>query len=203
MRLHSSFLLSLLAASPPIAAQMPTEDTGWHLGGGVEVVRFGHVAVSQGAPGVAAEVRPSGRAAVHLSIGRKHGAWNLDLEAGWAGGHVEAGNDALSIQDRTSDVSRYRLAIGFARRLASAGSGAIAVALAPTLDLWAVDGDNRVRAGAEGRLVLRVPLGAVELENRIGIGLSGNPIEATDIGEVSDRRGLRTVLVGVGLRFRI
>ena len=99
-------------------------------------------------------------------------------------------------------MSRYRLAIGIARRVASAGSGVIAVALAPTLDLWAVDGDNRVRAGAEGRLVLRVPLGAVELENRIGVGFSGNPIEAADIGAVSDLRGLRSILVGVGLRFR-
>jgi hypothetical protein len=202
MRLHTSLLLSLLAAAPPIAAQMPAGNTGWRLGGGVEAVRFGHVAVSEAAPGVAAEVRPSGRPAVQLSVGRRYGSWGLDLEAGWAGGHIEAGNDALVIQDRTSDVSRYRLAIGISRRVASAGSGVIAVALAPTLDLWAVDGEGRVRAGMEGRLVLRVPLGAVELENRIGVGLSGNPIEATDIGEVSDLRGLRAVLVGVGLRFR-
>jgi hypothetical protein len=202
MRLHSSLLLSLLAAAPPIAAQMPADITGWHLGGGVEAVRFGHVAVSEAAPGVAAEVRPSGRSAFNLSVGRRYGAWGLDLEAGWAVGHIEAGNDALVIQDRTSDVSRYRLAIGITRQVTSAGRGVIAVALAPTLDLWAVDGESRVRAGAEGRLVVRVPLAAVELENRIGLGFSGNPIEATDIGAVSDLRGLRTVLVGVGLRFR-
>jgi hypothetical protein len=194
MRLHPSFLFSLLAAAPPITAQRPADGTGWHLGGGVEAVRFGHVAVSEAAPGVAAEVRPSGRPAVHLSVGRKYGAWGLELEAGWAGGHIEAGNDAVSLQDRTSDVSRYRVTIGIARRVAAAGSGALAVALAPTLDLWVVNGDSRV--------MLRVPLGAVELENRIGVGFSGNPIEAADIGEVSDLRGLRTVLVGVGLRFR-
>ena len=203
MRLHSSLLLSLLAAAPPTAAQMPADDTGWHLGGGVEAVRFGHVAVSEAAAGVAAEIRPSGRPAVHLSVGRNYGSWGLELEAGWAGGHIEAGNDVISVQDRTSDVSRYRIAIGIARWVASAGSGGIAVALVPTLDLWAVDGDSRVRAGAEGQLVLRVPLGAVELENRIGVGFSGSPIEAADIGEVADLRGLRTVLVGVGLRFRI
>jgi hypothetical protein len=202
MRLHHFLLLSLLAAAPPLAAQTPTDDTGWYLGGGVEAVRFGYVAISEAAPGVAAEVRPSGRPAGHVSVGRRYGSWGLDLETGWAGGHIEAGNEALLIQDRTSDVSRYRLAIGITRRVASAGSGVIAVALAPTLDLWVVDGESRVRAGAEGRLVLRVPLGAVELENRIGLGLSGNPIEASDIGEVSDLRGLRTVLVGVGLRFR-
>jgi hypothetical protein len=49
--------------------------------------------------------------------------------------------------------------------------------------------------------VLRVPLGAVELENRVGLGLSGNPIEAADVGETADLRSLRAVVVGVGLRF--
>jgi hypothetical protein len=208
MRLHSLVLLPLLAAASPLAAapylaaQVPADDSGWHLGGGVEAFRFGHVAVSDAAPGVAAEVRPSARPAVHLSVGRLSGVWSLDLEAGWAGGHLEAGNDALSIQDRTTDVTRYRLGIGLARRVAAVGSGFLAVALAPTLDLWTVGGENRVRAGAEGRLALRVPLGAVELENRIGVGWSGNPIEARDIGDVSDLRGLRAVLVGIGLRFR-
>jgi hypothetical protein len=202
MRLHPSILLSLLAAAPPTAAQTQTGYTGWHLGGGVEAVRFGHVAVSEAAPGVAAEVRPSGRPAIHISAGRRYGSWGLDLEAGWAGGHIEAGNDALSIQDRTSEVSRYRLAIGIARQIASVGNGTIGIALAPTLDLWAVDGDSRVRAGAEGRLVLRVPLGSVELENRIGAGVSGNPIEAADIGEILDLRRLRVLFMGVGLRLR-
>ncbi len=203
MRLRPSILFSLLAAAPPIAAQTPAESTGWHLGGGLDAVRFGHIAVSEAAPGVAAEVRPSGRPAVQLSAGRTYGAWGIGLEIGWAGGHIEAANEAISIQDLTSDVTRYRLAVGIARQVAAAGSGTIAIALAPTLDLWAVDGDTRVRGGAEGRLVLRVPLGRVELENRIGVGLSGNPIDAADIGEVSDLRGLRAVFVGVGLRFRI
>jgi hypothetical protein len=202
MRLHPALLTSLLVAAPPAAAQAPADHTGWCLGGGVEAVRFGHVAVSQAVPGVAAEVRPTGRPAVHVSAGRHYGAWDVEIEAGWAGGHIEAGNDALSIQDKTADVTRYRLAIGIGRRLAVAGSGGIAVALVPTLDLWAVDGANRVRAGAEGRLLLRVPLGSVQLENRIGLGVSGNPIAATDIGEVSDMQGLRTISVGVGLRFR-
>jgi hypothetical protein len=201
MRLHTALLTSLLVAAPPTAAQTPADHTGWRLGGGVEAVRFGHVAGSQAVPGVAAEVRPSARAALHLAAGRAYRDWDLEVEAGWAGGHIEAGNDALSIQDKTSDVTRYRLAIGIGRRLAGAGPGRLSVALVPTLDLWAIDGDNRGRAGVEGRLLLRVPLGSVELENRIGVGFSGNPIEATDIGEVSDLQGLRAVSVGVGLWF--
>jgi hypothetical protein len=202
MRFHPAFLLSLLAASPPLVAQVPARDSGWCLGAGVETVRFGHIASSRAAPGVAAEVRPSARPALYASIGRASGSWSLQLEAGWAGGHIEAGNDAVSVQDRTSAVSRYRLALGFERRVASAGPGTIVAALAPTLDLWSVAGSGRIRAGAEGRLLLRIPIGAVELENRLGVGLSGNPIEAGDVGEVSDLRGLRTVLVGMGLRFR-
>jgi hypothetical protein len=202
MRLHPTLLLSLLAAAPPLVAQGPARRSGWSLGAGVETLRFGHVALSQAAPGAAAEVRPSARPAFHASIGRGDGEWGMELEAGWAGGHIEAGNDVLSVQDRTSEVSRYRLALGIERRVAGAGPGTLGVALVPTLDLWSVAGDSRVRAGAEGRLVIRIPLGAVELENRLGVGLSGNPIEAGDVGEVSDLRGLRTLLVGMGLRFR-
>lgn len=202
MRLHPTLLLSLLAATPPLVAQVPPRGSGWSLGIGAETVRFGHVALSQAAPGVAAEVRPSARSAFHASVGRGIGSWGLRLEVGWAGGHLEAGNDALSIQDRTAEVSRYRLAIGFERRVAAAGPGTVVASVAPALDLWSVAGDSRVRAGAEGRLILRIPLGAVELENRLGVGLSGNPIEVGDVGEVSDLRGLRSVMVGVGLRFR-
>lgn len=202
MRLHHASLIALLAAAPPSAAQTPADDTGWLLGGGVESVRFGHVAVSEALPGVAAEIRPSGRPAFHLSLGRANGAWTLQLEAGWAGGHIEAGNDALSIQDRTSDVTRYRLALNVARRVAAAGSGTIELALVPTVDIWSVDGDGRLRGGAEGRLVVRLPLGSVQLENRLGVGVSGNPIEAEDVGAVSNLRGLRALSVGIGLRFR-
>ena len=201
MRLHLITLSSLLAAAPPATAQTPAGHAGWHLGGGVEAVRFGHVAVSGGLPGTAAEIRPSPRSALHLSAGRTLGPWAVGLEAGWAGGHVEAANDAVSVQDRTSDVSRYRLAMGVERRVAAAGRGNLGVVLAPTLDLWTVGGANRVRAGAEARLVLRVALGSVALENRLAFGLSGNPVEAGDIGEVSELRGLRTVSVGIGLRF--
>jgi hypothetical protein len=174
MRLCFSLLIPLLAAAPPTAAQTPAVETGWHLGGGVDALRFGHVAVSDAEPGVAAEVRPSGRAGLRLGVGRTAGPWDVALEASWAEGQIEIGNDVLS--------------------------GRLGVELAPTVDLWSVTGDSRPRGGAEGRLVLRLPLGAVELENRIGVGLSGSPIEASDLGQVADERGLWTFLIGLGLR---
>ena len=202
MRLHRVILLAFLAAPPPSVAQAPADPSGWRLGGGVEALRFGQVALSDAVPGVAAEVRPSARAGAYLSAVRSAGAWRVGLEAGWAGGHLEAGNDVIAVQDRTAAVTRYRLAVGVGRRIASLGVGAVELTLAPTLDLWKVAGETRGRAGAEVRLGVRVPLGGVELENRVGFGLSGNPIEAADLGDVSDLRGLRTLLVGIALRLR-
>lgn len=203
MRLHPSLLLALLAAPPPAAAQTRAVSDGWHLGGGVSALRFGHVAVSDAAPGVAAEVRPSGRAGLHLAVARTAGAWSVWVEAGYAGGCVEAANDAVAIQDRSADVSRHRLAAALERRLASVGTGTVGAGLLPTLDLWTVNGEGRLRGGLEARLVLRVPLGAVELEHSAALGLSGNPIESADVGDVAELRGLRTWGVGVGLRVRI
>ncbi|HEY7505107.1 MAG TPA: hypothetical protein VH700_13475 [Gemmatimonadales bacterium] len=200
MRLCFSLLISLLAAAPPTAAQTLAEEDGWHLGGGVDALRFGHVAVSDGQPGAGARVRPSSRAGLRLGVGRTAGPWDLAAEAGWAEGEIEIGNDVLSVRDLTSDVTRYRLSLAVGHRLATVGTGRLVVELAPTMDLWSVTGDGRPRAGAEGRLVLRLPLGALELENRIGAGLSGSPIEASDIGQVAEERGLWTFLFGVGLR---
>jgi hypothetical protein len=200
MRLYFSLLIPLLAAPPPTAAQTPAVEDGWHLGGGVDALRFGHVAVSDADPGAAAEVSPSGRAALRLTVGRTAGPWDLSLEAGWADGEIEIGNDVLSVRDLTSDVTRYRLSLALGHRLTVLNASRLGVELAPTVDLWSLAGDTRPRAGAEGRVVLSVPLGGVDLENRIGVGFSGSPIEASDLGDVAEERGLWAFLVGFGLR---
>ena len=200
MRLRFSLLLPLLAATPPTAAQAPAVHDGWHLGAGVDALAFGHVAVSDADPGAAAEVRPSGRAALRLTVGRTAGPWDLSLEAGWADGEIEIGNDVLSVRDLTSDVTRYRLSFAVGHRLTVLNASRLGVELAPTVDLWSLAGDTRPRAGVEGRVVLSVPLGGVDLENRIGVGFSASPIEASDLGDVAEERGLWAFLVGLGLR---
>jgi hypothetical protein len=201
MRLRFSLLIPFLAAAPPSAAQTPAVRDGWHLGGGADALRFAHVAVSDAGPGAAAKVRPSGRTGLHLAIGRTTGAWDVSLEANWAGGHIEVGNDVLSVQDLTSDVTRYRLSLAVGHRLTELGANRVGLELAPTVDLWSVAGEDRVRGGAEVRALLLVPLGAINLENRIGLGFSGSPIEgAVDLGDVAEERGLWAFLVGLGLR---
>jgi hypothetical protein len=199
MRLHCSFLLALLAAAPPAAAQTAARE-GWYLGGGVDALRFGHINVVTDDSGLEVEVRPTASLAVHLALSRVAGPWNLSLEAGWAEGHVEAASDDFSIRDLTSSVTRYRLGVTLGRRLAALGSGALSVELAPTLDLWSVPDDHRTRAGAEGRVVVRAPIGALELENRLGFGFSGGPLEEADLGSATEKRGLRSVMIGVGVR---
>jgi hypothetical protein len=205
MRLRFSLLVPLLvpllAAAPPSAAQTPTVRDGWYLGGGADALRFAHVAVSDAEPGAAAKVRPSGRTALHLAIGRTIGSWDVSLEANWAEGHIEVGNDVLSVRDLTSDVTRYRLSLAMGHRLTELGVNRLGLELAPTVDLWSVAGENRVRGGAEVRGLLVVPLGAIDLENRIGLGFSGSPIDGVvDLGDVAEERGLWTFLVGMGLR---
>ena len=203
MRSCSSLLIALLAAAPPASAQTPPAQQGWHLGGGVDALRFGHVLVSDAAPDVAAELLPSGRAAFHLAVGRTAGPWTVSLEAGWAEGTIEAGNEFVSVRDLTSNVTRYRLALPVGRRVAGVGTGTLRFELAPTLDLWSVSGDSRFGVGAEGRLALRMPLGDVDLEHRIGLGLSASPLDRADVGEIAEQRALRTLLIGLGLRTRL
>jgi hypothetical protein len=203
MPTRPALLLTLLAASPPVAAQTHAGHNGWHLGGGVDALRFAHVVVSAAGPGAAAEVRPSNRAAFHLGVGRSIGPWDVGIEAGLAEGHIEARNDVVAISDLTADVTRYRLGISMSRAIAALATGELALELAPTLDHWSLDGTYRTRAGAEGRLVLRVPLGSWEVEQRLGFGLSGSPIDAADVGDVAEVRGLRTLTIGFGVRTRL
>jgi hypothetical protein len=203
MPMRPALLLALLAASPPAVAQTHAVHNGWHLGGGVDALRFAHVVVSAAEPGAAAEVRPSNRAAFHVGVGRSIGPWEVGIEAGLAEGHIEARNDVVAISDLTADVTRYRLAIAISRAVAAVGTGELVLELAPTLDLWSVDGTQRTRGGAECRLMLRIPLGSWEVEQRLGFGFSGSPIETADIGDVAEERALRTLMIGFGLRTRL
>ena len=147
-----------------------------------------------------AELRPSGRVALHLRLIGVSGPWHGAVEADWAAGSIDAHNRIVVITDRSSGVSRYRLALALGRRMVGVGQGALIAELGPAVDLWSLLGEHRIRAGAEGRLVLLVPLAGVQLEHRIGLGISGSPLESSDIGPAARTRPLRTMSVGLGLR---
>ncbi len=174
---------------------------GWSLTVGGDGLRFGPTARDRTVPQQsAADLRPSGRAGVRATLARSLGAWRLQLEAGLARGSAEVTNQVVAVRDKTLDLSRYRLSPALERRAAGLGPGELAVALAPTLDLWRAGGNNRLRLGVECRVAVRVPLGGLALENRVSLGLSGAPLEREDLGDGFELRGLRSLAVGVGLR---
>ncbi len=194
--------LSLAAALvPAILPAQTVPAAGWSLTLAAEGVRFGWMA--EAAPELSptrAELRPSGRGGLHLTLEHSFGHWRAQLDAGWAAGEAEAGNEVLAIRDKSLDMSRYRLAPAIERRVSSLGAGELAVGLAPTLDLWQTNGNSRPRLGVEGRLAVRVPLGWMTLENRVAFGVSGAPLNQEDAGEGFELRALRWLAFGVGLR---
>jgi len=196
-----SLALLLLALHPlPGTCQQMSWARRWGLAVGGDGTRFGAIARDATAPAESAtDLRPSPRTGLRIGVTRGLGAWRVQLEAGWAQGEAEAGDETLVVRDKTLDLSRYRLAPGVETRVAGIGSGELAVALAPTLDLWRASGSSRLRLGVEGRCTLRVALGEVALENRLTVGLSQSPLDPEDLGDGFDTKRLRWLAFGVGV----
>ena len=200
MRCTPVLLIVLACLAPPAAAQSGAAP-GWRLGVAIEAIRFGESLVDTlSADDTAAGLRPDGRLGVRLALARAFGPWRAELQTGWAAGRIEVGTDVVSLKDKTSRVTRWRLAAGMGRRLGHLGTGEIELAAGPTLDWWQVSGADRVRAGAAAWLALRVPIGRWEMENRIGGGVSGSPLEPDDAGPQFRGRTQVSLSAGVGLR---
>ena len=194
-------LLPLVLLAAPAAAQSAT---GWTLTLGLEGQHFATAAEDTvTAGGAAVSLRPSGRIGGRLGLQRQVGSWGVGVTLGWAAGEVEAYNEAVAIRDRTADLSRYRVGLALERRVATVGTGALALAVSPGLDLWTVEGNTRTRAGAEASAALRLPVGRFQVEQRLAFGLSGSPVEQSDVGEGFDLHALRTLVFGVGVRLSL
>lgn len=193
-------VLLVLVASAATAQGAPRSQR-WGITVAWEGTRFGSTARDTAGPEAGeVDLRPTGRGGVRISVDRVAGPWRLTLEAGWAEGNAEAANGVVLIRDKTLELSRYRLASGLERRLTALGAGDIAAGVAPTLDLWTAGSNEHARWGLELRLTARVPVGRLDLENRLAIGLSGSPLDEEDLEEEFQRRSLRSLSLGVGLR---
>lgn len=202
MRLMLALLVLVLpsGALAQAVAPAPPWGGGWWLAFGGDGTWFGSIANTTAALAeLTAEIRPTRRTAVYLAVARGFGDWRAHLELGWAQGDAEAGNEMVSVRDKTLDLSRYRLAPGVERRVTGVGTGELALGLATTLDLWRASGNTRPRLGAEGRVALRLPLGKLALENRLTAGLSGSPLDAEDLGDGFEMRSLSWLAFGVAL----
>ncbi|MGH7526588.1 MAG: hypothetical protein ACREMX_07770 [Gemmatimonadales bacterium] len=203
MRLPGVIVLAVLLAGPA-AAQSDPASTRWSFALGAGALHFSAVARDTlAAPGAAARLRPSGRLGVHLALARRLGPWEAAVEIGWARGHAEAGNTAVSIHDKSADLSRYRVVPSLSRRLAGMGPAEATLALGATMDLWTVEDATRARMGGEIRLAFRVPLGAtVAVENSAAVGWSSSPVVREDLDDGFALNGLRTLTFGTGVRIR-
>jgi hypothetical protein len=201
MRYTPALVFVLAYLAPPAAQAQSGGTPGWRLGIAIEAIHFAESLIDTlAADATAAGLRPDGRLGVRLALGRAFGPWRAELETGWAAGRIEVGTDVVSLKDKTSRVTRWRLGAALGRRVGHVGAGEIELAAEPTLDWWRVSGADRLRAGAAAWLALRVPVGRWELENRIGGGVSGSPLEPEDAGPEFRRRTQVSVSAGVGLR---
>ena len=192
-------VLAVVVVPAPLAGQ--SVPPGWTVSVGLEGIRFGQAARDTvGADGAAPWLRPSGRIGVRVALQRRAGGWRVGAAVGWAGGNVEAGNDAVAIRDRTTSLARYRAAAVLQRRVARVGSGEIALEASPGVDLWSVDGDTRARLAGQAALLVRLPAGAVAVEHRLAVGVSASPLEDEDVGGEFELRPLSAVEFGVGVR---
>lgn len=192
--------LGLLLAAPLTAQQ---EGHAWSLSLSLARDVFaGASADTLTIPGVSVEVSPSPRLAFEAGLARRSGLWRLELSAGYAAGPLRAKSDDFLLDDRRGDVKRYRGALTLRRRLATLGAGELALSAGPTLDHWDSPGiGSRTVAGGRGGVVLAFSLGGVVWENRVTYAVSGSPFQKRDLPQGATVSALRTVGVGVALRF--
>ncbi|MDX2123164.1 MAG: hypothetical protein SF070_19155 [Gemmatimonadota bacterium] len=198
------FLPTLLALwAIPLAAQAP--DRGWAI----------HLAVARDAfsggssdtstiPGIEVEVTPAPRIALATGLTRQAGAWEFGLELGYTSGGLRASTEDLRVEERTNDVARFRAALTVGRRLARSGPVSVVLLASPGVDRWETEGiGNRTTLALRGGLVLRIPFGRVEFENRLLAGIGGSPFRGEDIPPGGKAESLRTFSLGAALRLRL
>lgn len=152
-------------------------------------------------PGTRVQVYPSSRLSTEIGVGRRFGAWDLWLGAGYAGGDLRARTDLLLLDDRTTAVRRYRGSVLIGRDLARLGGASLRLVGGPVLDHWSTTGlGDHTTIGARGGAVLRVPLGGLEFENRVLFGIGQSPFDRSMLPAEAVVESLRTWSIGAGLR---
>ncbi len=153
-------------------------------------------------PGVKTQLRPDNRLGLEAALALRRGAWEGRLTMGLALGHLTADNDALALEDKTTNVERYRASLSVGRQLLRTGRSELILALGPTFDLWTTTSfSSHVSIGGQAHIGLRLPIGGLELENSISLGWSTSPFGAADVPAEVERITLRGISVGTGLRF--
>lgn len=200
---HRLFPTLLALWALPLSAQAADRGWGLHLGIARDAFTGGSSDTSTIA-GTEVEVTPAPRIAIATGLTRQAGAWEFGLELGYSSGGLRASTDAIRIDDRSNDVTRYRAALTVGRRLARSGPVSLFLLASPGLDHWDTEGiSTRTTVALRGGLVLRIPFGRVDFENRLLAGIGGSPFRREDIPPEGKVESLRTLSLGAALRLRL
>jgi hypothetical protein len=199
MRSLALFLfLTAISASLLVAQE---REHRWALGFGLTRDAFaGGSSDTTTIPGTSVEVTPAPRLAFEGRVTRRLGAWEIGVALGYSAGGLRAKTDELLLDDRTGDVKRYRAGLLVSRRLARLGTASLRLAAGPALDHWSTPGvGDRTGVSARVGLSLRIPIGALALENAASFGLGSSPFQRRNLPPEARTRSLRTWSIGGGL----
>ncbi len=156
-------------------------------------------------PGAVVSLQPGDHLGVSLGLARHFGAWELGLGLGYLTTNLEIDGNGANIKDETEPWRRLRVELLVARRLIDIGQGGLALAAGPTLDNWETGSfEGNLVVGGRVQLSLVLPLGnRFAVENRAGIGWSSSPFTESDAPAGVERKTLRTLELGAGLRVRL
>ncbi|MEP6571349.1 MAG: hypothetical protein ABJD11_01595 [Gemmatimonadota bacterium] len=185
---------------------LPVAANGQRVREGLGVsVSVSHLNFAGGAmtPATGTEIRPANGLTFEIGADWNRRGWMASIGTGFAREPVQASDAISALVDRTLPINRYRLVGALTRWLVSNRRSRFGLAAAPLLDHWTGNGLRaRTVLGFEAQVRLAFPVGRVELENRASLGWEGSPFSTTDLGSNASPRTLRTVSLGLALRYR-
>ncbi|HET7109319.1 MAG TPA: hypothetical protein VFI41_00490 [Gemmatimonadales bacterium] len=185
--------LFLLAAPKSGAAQ---QAAGWAISGSVAQTWFSHAAT-----GESTDFGPSPGLTVGVGFTRHFAKWEASLVADNAPSVLRASDSVSVLQISALSFGRTGLAFLLGRTLSRAGSASVIAGAGVRLDAWSLpEEEHRWRAGGEVHAALRFDAGALAIENRLTVGLSGSPFDAADLPGGYRRETLKWMEVGLGVR---
>lgn len=184
----------LLLTVPGIGAAQ--QAGGWVVSGSVGQAWFSKAATGEGT-----DFGPSPGLAVNMGVTRRFARWEASLTAETRPSVLRASDSVSVLQISALDFGRTGLTLALGRTLSRTGAMAVVAGAGVRLDAWTLPEDERRwRAGAETHAALRFDAGAIVLENRLTLGISGSPFVTADLPDGYRRTALTWMELGVGVR---
>lgn len=200
--MRTSLIAALAAALSALVPLAASAQDRWMFGITISRDAFaGGSSDTTTIPGTRVEVGPAPRMAVDIGLGRSAGLWELGLQIGHSSGSLRAKTDALILEDRTGSVTRWRVSLLAARRLATLERITLILQAGPAVEHWQSAGiGNRTTPSARAGFALRIPIGRLSFENNATVGIGGSPFRRSDLPAEAEVRRLLTWSIGAGLR---